>query len=113
MEWDKEKQNVDLFEHIQKLIHLRKENPLLANTGELFFIPAGPEDTSLAFAKSDGTKTVMVILNTSNENVEYAVPFNMTGKTITNLWNREEKTKVTSDLLTIPLQSKGFAIIEY
>jgi cyclomaltodextrinase / maltogenic alpha-amylase / neopullulanase len=113
MEWDKEKQNVDLFEHIQKLIHLRKENPLLANTGELFFIPAGPEDTSLAFAKSDGTKTVMVILNTSNENVEYAVPFNMTGKTITNLWNREEKTKITSDLLTIPLQSKGFAIIEY
>jgi cyclomaltodextrinase / maltogenic alpha-amylase / neopullulanase len=112
MEWDKEKQNVDLFEHIQKLIHLRKENPLLANIGELFFIPAGLQDTCLAFTKSDGTKTVMVILNTSSEKVEYTVPVDMSGKTVTNLWNRKE-TKVTSDSWTIPLQSKGFAIIEY
>ncbi|WP_342429740.1 glycoside hydrolase family 13 protein [Neobacillus sp. FSL H8-0543] len=112
MEWNKEKQNTELFEHIQKLIHLRREYPLLANKGELSFIPADPQDKCLAFTKSNSTKTVMVILNTSSNKMEYTVPANMSGKTVRNLWNLE-KTEVASDTWTILLESKGFAIIEY
>ncbi|NHM33690.1 alpha amylase N-terminal ig-like domain-containing protein [Neobacillus terrae] len=111
MEWDLEKQNRDLFAHVQKLIALRQENPLLANEGQLSFIPGEYHETCLAYTKSNGERTAVVILNTGNNTVDYVLPFNLSGKSVRNLWTKEEISG--TDKLSIQLPSKGFAILEF
>jgi glycosidase len=112
MEWDWEKQNRELFEHIQKLIQLRDENPLLANDGELSFVSPEYHDICLAYTKTTGKKTVIVILNTSNKETSYTLPFNLSGKTVKNLWNHKESV-VSEKNLTIKLKRYDFAILEF
>ncbi len=112
MEWDKEKQNTDLFDHVQKLIQLRNENSLLRNHGELSFVDSEYHEKCLAFTKSNSDKTVIVILNTSSEQVEYTLHSKLSGKIVKNLWNTEETT-VTTDDWSISLKGNGFAILEF
>ncbi|MGZ4161334.1 MAG: glycoside hydrolase family 13 protein, partial [Neobacillus sp.] len=112
MEWDREKQNRELFEHIQKLIQLRDENPLLANDGELSFVSPEYHDICLAYTKTTGKKTVIVILNTGNKETSYTLPFNLSGKTVKNLWNHKESV-VSEKNLTIKLKRYDFAILEF
>lgn len=110
MEWDKENQNTDLFHHIQRLIQLRQEHPLLRNAGELTFVDPGNHDKCLAYMKSNDDNTILVILNTSENSVEYPLPEQLTGKTVKNLWDDTE-VQLSND--TIQLQGNGFAILEY
>ncbi|ETI70841.1 alpha-glycosidase [Neobacillus vireti] len=112
MEWDPDKQNQELLSHIQKLIRLRGENPLLANDGELSFISPGEHDTCLAYTKSNGKQTICVILNTNSEAAAYTVPFDLNGKAVKNLWENEE-IAFSGPELTIQLQGYGFAILVY
>lgn len=110
MEWDKENQNTDLFHHIQILIQLRQEHPLLRNAGELSFVDPENHDKCLAYTKSNDDNTILVILNTSENSVEYPLPEQVTGKTVKNLWDDTE-VQLSND--TIQLQGNGFAILEY
>jgi cyclomaltodextrinase / maltogenic alpha-amylase / neopullulanase len=112
MERDIEKQNRELFCHVQRLIELRREYPLLANEGKLSFVPPEYHDTCLAFTKSDGVKSIIVIVNTGDEEVEYLLPFDLSRKTVKNLWDNEEINFSGADL-TIPLPSNGFAILNF
>jgi cyclomaltodextrinase len=112
MEWDITKHNRELFEHVQKLIQVRGENPLLANDGELSFIDPEYHDTCLAYLKSDGLKTNIVILNTGNQKVSYTLPFQLGGKTVKNLWSNKE-IAFSGDELTFKLDSYGFNILEF
>lgn len=112
MEWDLDKQNRDLFAHVQRLIELRGQHPLLANEGALSFIPPDYHKTCLAYTKSDGVKSIIVIVNTGEEKAEYLLPFDLNGKTVKNLWDKEEIDFSGADL-TILLSSKGFAILEF
>ncbi|HEY2421111.1 MAG TPA: alpha-glycosidase [Neobacillus sp.] len=112
MEWDQAKQNQELFGHVQKLIQLRGQYPLLANEGRFSFISPEYHDTCLAYTKSDGAKRTLVILNTSNEAVEYLLPFDLSGKNVKNLWDETEIDSSGAELL-IPLQGNGFAILEF
>jgi cyclomaltodextrinase / maltogenic alpha-amylase / neopullulanase len=112
MEWDLDKQNRDLFAHVQRLIELRGQHPLLANEGALSFIPPDYHETCLAYTKSDGVKSIIVIVNTGEEKAEYLLPFDLNGKTVKNLWDKEEIDFSGADL-TILLSSKGFAFLEF
>ncbi len=110
MIWDQEQQNRELFEHVRKLIHLRREHPLLANDGELRFVLSGSDDSCLVYTKSDVSKTVVVVLNTSNKAVNYTVPVNISGKTVVNLWN-DKALEISGGKLEVSLSGKGFAIL--
>ncbi|WP_066072627.1 alpha-glycosidase [Neobacillus soli] len=113
MEWDPSKQNRELFEHVQKLIRLRREYPLLANDGELSFITPREHDACLSFTKSeDNGKTIIVVLNTSDAAVEYTIPFDLRGKTVKNLWNNEV-LEASGEELVIHLSANGFSIVEF
>jgi glycosidase len=112
MEWDENKQNRDLFEHIQKLIRLRRENPLLANEGKISFISPEYHEKCLAFVKSNGKSSIIVVLNTCSEKVEYTIPLDFKGKTVKSLWNDEE-ISLTDEDLTIQIQGNGFAILKF
>ncbi|MBY0148414.1 alpha-glycosidase [Neobacillus niacini] len=109
MEWDKENQNTDLFNHIQKLIQLRQDHPLLRNAGELSFVNPEHHDKCLAYTKSDGDKTILVILNTSSQSVEYTLPNGLSGKSVKNLWT-DEVIEPANDI--VQLKGNGFAIFE-
>ncbi|MEH6992575.1 alpha-glycosidase [Neobacillus drentensis] len=110
MEWDKEKQNADLFNHIQKLIQLRMTHPLLRNAGELSFIDPEHHDKCLAYMKSNDESTILVILNTSENSVEYPLPYGLNAKTVKNLWTGQV-IELSNDI--VQLQSNGFSILEF
>lgn len=110
MEWDKENQNTDLFNHIQKLIQLRQDYPLLRNAGELSFVDPEHHDKCLAYTKSDGDKTILVILNTSGESLKYTLPNGLSGRNVKNLW-KGEVIELANDI--IQLEGNGFAILEF
>lgn len=110
MEWDKGNQNTDLFDHIQKLIQLRQDHPLLRNAGELSFVDPKHHDKCLAYTKSDGGKTILVILNTSGESLEYTLPNGLSGRNVKNLW-KGEVIELANNI--VQLEGNGFAILEF
>lgn len=110
MEWEKEKQNADLFNHIQKLVQLRMTHPLLRNAGELSFIDPEHHDNCLAYMKSNDDNTILVILNTSENSVEYPLPYGLNEKTVKNLWTGQV-IELSNDI--VQLQGNGFAILEF
>lgn len=110
MEWDTEHQNTDLFSHVQKLIKLRLEHPLLRNEGDFSFVDSENLDC-LAYTKSNHEQTILIILNTSKEQVEYQIPFNVGRKSIKDLWTGKE-TKTSAKSWTTQLEGNGFAILE-
>lgn len=112
MEWDESKQNRDLFNHIQKLIKLRYDYPLLANDGELTFIPSDYHESCFAYTRSNGTKTFLIIVNTEEHEVKYPLPFNLKGKKIKNVWTDEEFAAESNDL-AVTLEGFGFIILEF
>jgi cyclomaltodextrinase / maltogenic alpha-amylase / neopullulanase len=112
MEWDVSKQNHNLFNHIQKLIQLRKEIPLLANDGELTFIPSEYHETCIAYTKSNGMKTYLLIFNSEDQEVIYSLPFNLKGKKIRNVWTNEEFAAESNEI-TVKLEGFGFSILEF
>jgi cyclomaltodextrinase / maltogenic alpha-amylase / neopullulanase len=109
MVWEKENQNTDLFHHIQKLIQLRQDYPLLRNAGELSFVDPEHHDKCLAYMKSNDDKTLLIILNTSSHSVEYPLPFGLSGKNVKNLWTGEAIV-LPNDIVQI--KGNGFAILE-
>jgi cyclomaltodextrinase / maltogenic alpha-amylase / neopullulanase len=112
MEWDVTKQNRDLFNHIQKLIGLRQEFPLLANEGELTFIPSDYHETCIGYTRSNGNKTFLIIVNTEENSVSYPLPFNLKGQKIRNMWTNEEFAAESNDL-TVNIDGFGFIILEF
>lgn len=112
MEWDESKQNRDLLTHIQKLIQLRQKYPLLANEGELTFIPAEYHETCFAYTKSNGTNTFFIIINTEEQPAKYSLPFNLKGKKIRNMWTNEEFAAEANDII-VDLEPYGFTILEF
>lgn len=57
----------EVFDHIRKLANYRKDNPVL-RTGKLMqFVP---EDAVYVYFRYDGAKTVMVVMNTNDKEME-------------------------------------------
>ncbi len=110
--WEKDGQNTELFEFIQKLIRIRKENTLLANEGTLTFLPTHLHDGCLAFTKSNGQDTILFIQNTLEEKTLYPLPFDLKGRTIMDLWNNKEFA-ADSDDLQIEVEASGFTMIKF
>ncbi|TCN27922.1 alpha-glycosidase [Mesobacillus foraminis] len=113
MRWETDQQNRDLFEHVQKLIQLRKENEVLANGGDLQFLYGACEgDACFAYSRSNGEKTAIVIVNNSQDPTEYELPFELKRKTIKNLWTGEKFT-AEAEKLVATVEGNGFAILEF
>ena len=62
---DKVQFNQDIFEFYQKLIQIRKENPVLA-LGEIEFVMADDDLNVLAYRRFDNRNEILVIFNNSN-----------------------------------------------
>ncbi|WP_077705484.1 glycoside hydrolase family 13 protein [Virgibacillus dokdonensis] len=63
MEWDEEKQNWELFTYVQRLIHLRKTEPLFGNDASFRFLYANDKTNTIAYEKYDEKKRLIFLLN--------------------------------------------------
>ncbi len=110
--WDEEQQDLDLHGHVQKLTYLRQEYDLLRNEGVMSFLPATGEDRHVAFTKSDGDMTILVVLNCSDTELEYTIPFELKGVPLLNILTGEEFT-AEAESIELTLEAYGFAIIKF
>lgn len=90
MIWDENKQNRDIFEHVKKLISLRKAHPALGSRGSITFIDANNETNHIIYTKTYKHKTILIIINNSDQNIKVPVPLSFKGKRLTNLWTNEQ-----------------------
>jgi glycosidase len=109
MPWEVQKQNLELFTHIQKLIALRKKVPLLANKGDFRFYHI---DDGVVYVKSDENRKCLVILNPFDKELKFTLPFTLKGKKISDLFQSQEYMMETDDLVAI-VQPYGASILMF
>ena len=108
MEWDSSKQNIDLMNHVKKLIALRNSETLLANEGEFQFFNFELNEM-VVYRKYNSNKNVVVLINPTNKSISYTLPFSIIDYEITDLW---QNTKIeTSQSKEINIEPYGFNII--
>lgn len=107
MPWDPAQQNDDLFRHVQRLIALRKQNPVLANDGDLQFIPDIPQ--VIMYKRQTESVTALVMLNLSEDTV--AVPSG--GPEPFTILMADPKTAINQQNDTVYLAPSGYAILTY
>ncbi|MFC0189164.1 alpha-glycosidase [Fictibacillus aquaticus] len=106
MEWVEEKQDLDMYRHVQKLITLRKTVSGFGNGATLKFLKT--EDQTLLFEKVGDNTSVLIAINAGENSalVSYSLDEN---KNAYDLWN---KTAPVSGTLKVELPPFGFALFE-
>jgi glycosidase len=110
MEWDSTKQDLDLFNHVKKLIALRSSNKLLANDGAFQFLNRGLDEL-VVFRKYNSTNNVVVIINPTSDSQSYSLPFDIKHVEVKDIWNNKQLQM--SDANIIKLKPYGFSIISF
>jgi len=90
MEWDRQKQDLDLLEFMKKVIKLRQTNPAFGNQGDFRFIHLHPD--LVTFTKSTDDEEILFILNNTEKLVELNIPTPYVPSY--NLWTGEKIEKV-------------------
>ncbi|MFJ9384609.1 glycoside hydrolase family 13 protein [Peribacillus sp. NPDC101481] len=89
MVWEEEKQNTELLNEIKALIHLRKEERLLANDGKFKFLDTAGNENIVAYQKYNDKRSVVVLINPTDVQQSFTLPFDLEGRTLTDLRTKE------------------------
>ncbi|SIQ91533.1 Glycosidase [Peribacillus simplex] len=89
MVWEEEKQNTELFNEIKALILLRKEERLLANDGKFKFLDTAGNENIVAYQKYNGERSVVILINPTDVQQSFTLPFDLKGRTLTDLRTKE------------------------
>ncbi|MGE6609441.1 glycoside hydrolase family 13 protein [Peribacillus sp. NPDC076916] len=89
MVWEEEKQNTELFNEIKTLILLRKEERLLANDGKFQFLNTAGNENIVAYQKYNGERSVVILINPTDVQQSFTLPFDLKGRTLTDLRTKE------------------------
>jgi cyclomaltodextrinase / maltogenic alpha-amylase / neopullulanase len=89
MVWEEEKQNTELFNEIKTLILLRKEERLLANDGKFKFLDTAGNEKIVAYQKYNGERSVVILINPTDVQQSFTLPFDLKGRTLTDLRTKE------------------------
>jgi len=73
MVWDRKKQDRDLFQFLQKLVHARSTCEAFGSKGKLRIIEGDPEKNSFIYEKSTSTQILLFILNNSERDLSLDV----------------------------------------
>ena len=111
MEWDENKQNLDLFQYVKTLIELRKNHSLFGNGGSFRFLYA--DDKAVIYEKGNGHERLIFVLNNSNETIDIPNVF-PNGKGLLEEWSMDEdfsiKKTVMDSVNDIEAEPFGFRI---
>ncbi|MES1039537.1 glycoside hydrolase family 13 protein [Peribacillus simplex] len=89
MVWEEEKQNAELLNEIKALISLRKEERLLANDGKFKFLDTAGNENIVAYQKYNEKRTVVILINPTDDQQTFTLPFDLEGRTLTDLRTKE------------------------
>lgn len=89
MVWEEEKQNTELLNEIKALIHLRKEERLLANDGEFKFLDTAGNENIVAYQKYNEKRSVVILINPTDVTQSFPLPVDLKGRTLTDLRTKE------------------------
>jgi len=98
MEWDDKKQNTNLLEYVKKIISLRKTEKLLSNTGNFQFLNQ-VETEIVAYRKYQNEQNIVILINPTNQEHMYDLPFVLKDVPVLNLWTDEEEVNSPQVLL--------------
>ena len=111
MVWDEDNQDLDLFNHIKRLLHLRRSLPSFGTKGEIKFVEANNESNHLIYQKEYEDETLLFVMNNSDQALDVTLPFQLKGKKLLNIWTDEEYA-ADAENLEIELAPFGFAIFK-
>ncbi|CAH0304742.1 glycoside hydrolase family 13 protein [Peribacillus simplex] len=108
MVWEDEKQNTELFNEIKTLILLRKEERLLANDGKFKFLDTAGNENIVAYQKYNGERSVVILINPTDVQQSFTLPFDLKGRTLTDL-----RTKETTQVGNFELGGYQYKILAF
>lgn len=88
MPWDEAEEDRELFRYVQKLIRLRKEHPVLANSGSYRFNLVDDNDNALIIERGTKDETYLIYFNNS-DSVSKLNPLGHTGSAYDLLRDRD------------------------
>ncbi len=106
---DKVTFNKDLFSFHQKLIRIRKANPLLAY-GEIEFLSVSDSDKILAYSRYDNNHEIITIINSGDKEITTEVKTRFSG-TYDNILNTLQTSKENT-ILKVTLPEKSAVILK-
>ena len=110
MVWDKTKQDLELFTHIQKLIALRKSHPAFGNYGTFMFLE--PDSDIIMYKKSFLNEHIVISINTTDKEISCNIPLvDMDNKNVYDLYN--EKQIIWSKESELTLAPGEFSILQF
>lgn len=107
MEWDQDKQNSDLLNHVKKIISLRQSERLLANNGSFQFLNH-IESEIVAYRKYQDEQNVVVLINPTDCEQTFSIPLSLKDNAAKNLWTDEEV-----NITQVSLEPFGFKILAF
>ncbi|WP_347550815.1 alpha-glycosidase [Pseudalkalibacillus hwajinpoensis] len=103
MIWDKENQDLELFQFIKELIDLRKKRPAFGNSGSFDLIST--DNHVIQFKKETKEETLFFFINSQEKSANVDISSHLSGEVI-SLFG---KSKIEN--FTLTLEAYGFAIL--
>jgi cyclomaltodextrinase / maltogenic alpha-amylase / neopullulanase len=106
MVWEEEKQDLDMFQYLKRLIELRKQYASFKAV-DLTWLDSSDETNHLVYKKQSENETTYFIINNQNQELNLSID-ELNGRVVTELY---QNTKLTiQDAITI--EPYGFRIIQ-
>ena len=90
MVWDESQQNLELRNEIKQLISLRKQEPLLTNSGQFEFIQSLNNEQLVAYRICNEQQAIYVFINPTHQEQTFAPPYEHHNLKVTNVITDQE-----------------------
>ena len=117
MIWDEKKQDLELFRYVQKLIHLRKTDPVFSNGGKFRFVTVDNETNSIIYEKFNEDKSIFFVVNNSDDQIIIPIIEGLVEKSVYEYKLEDNlETLTKTDIYAVDSEMKikpyGFRIFE-
>ncbi|MRX73497.1 alpha-glycosidase [Bacillus lacus] len=89
MPWDEEEEDLDMLEHVKKLLSLRKDIDVFGNNGRYAFLQANDENGTLVILKEFENQRLLALFNNLEEETTIYLPEDFHGQEMTDLWTND------------------------
>lgn len=107
MIWEDAEQDLDLFNHLKKLIQIRKQSKALKK-GEFCFLDTIDESNHIIYQKQIEKETIMIIINNQEKNQNVSIPKILIGHKAIDIYNDTEF--FLEEIIHLP--SYGFSLLQ-
>ncbi|ASK62658.1 alpha-glycosidase [Virgibacillus phasianinus] len=116
MIWDENRQDQDIFQFIQSLIHFRNTDSIVGNDGDLHFLSVDDREQTIIYEKSSNERRLIFMINNNDREVCMKNIFTQEKEEVNELIPEQGTiTKRRVDLaysVTLNLEPNGFKILE-